>query len=100
MVDNNFLISDSTLICTLTVGQFKELLTKQEASNIEPQPPKRYIYGLKGIRELLHCSHATAQKLKDTILKPAVMQSNRKIVVDEAMALELMKGRGRACYGR
>ena len=50
---------------------------------------KQYVYGLKGIRELCHVSHTTAQKLKDGILKPAVRQCGRKIIVDAEMALDL-----------
>jgi hypothetical protein len=58
----------------------------------DPQPAdytKGYVYGLKGIRRLFNVSHATAQRYKDTFLKPAVRQNGRKIVVDAAKALEL-----------
>lgn len=58
-----------------------------------PASPPRYVYGLRGIRELFNVSHATAQKLKDGILKPAVRQCGRKIVVDAGMAMELFNGR-------
>lgn len=60
-----------------------------------PTTQKRYVYGLRGICELLSCSHATAQKLKDGVLKPAVKQYGRKIVVDEAMALQLFNSERR-----
>lgn len=50
---------------------------------------KNYVYGLRGIRDLFNVSHVTAQKYKDTFLKPAVMQRGRKIVVDADMAIEL-----------
>ncbi|MFI3293661.1 MAG: DUF3853 family protein [Rikenellaceae bacterium] len=89
-------ISDATPVAMLTVGQLKELFTlNREVSPIETQPPKRYIYGLGGIRKLCDCSHGTAQKLKDTILQPAVSQVGRKIIVDVDMAMELLKGRGK-----
>ncbi|RGU34490.1 DUF3853 family protein, partial [Alistipes indistinctus] len=39
--------------------------------------------------KLFGVSHATAQRYKDTFLKPAVRQNGRKIVVDVAKALEL-----------
>jgi hypothetical protein len=40
-------------------------------------------------------SHATAQKLKDTVLAPAVKQYGRKIVVDARMAMQLFQNRKR-----
>lgn len=48
-----------------------------------------YVYGLRGIRELFKCSHVTAQRLKDTILAPAVIQCGRKIMIDRQKAVEL-----------
>lgn len=57
------------------------------------QPTKRYVYGLRGICELFQCSHAHAQKLKDGILRPAIKQVGRKIIVDADMAMELLEKR-------
>lgn len=54
---------------------------------------KRYVYGLRGIQGLFNVSHATAQKYKDGILKDAVYQSGRTIVVDADKALELFNSR-------
>ena len=54
-----------------------------------PVPGKRYIHGLRGIQELFNVSHVTAQRYKDGILKDAVYQSGRKIVVDADKAIEL-----------
>ena len=54
-----------------------------------PEPGKRYVYGLKGIQELFNVSHGTAQRYKDGIIKDAVFQSGRKIVVDADKAMEL-----------
>lgn len=95
MEKNGLYLSDATPMAMLTVGQFKELLSLREVSPIETQPPKRLVYGLGGIRKLFDCSHGTAQKLKDTILQPAVSQVGRKIIVDVDMAMELLKGRGK-----
>ena len=50
---------------------------------------KRYIYGLRGIRQLFNVSHATAQRYKDTIIKDAVLQNGRKIIIDADKAMEL-----------
>lgn len=58
-------------------------------SNEAESATTRYIYGLRGIRTLFGVSHATAQRLKDGILKPAVKQCGRKIIVDANLAMEL-----------
>lgn len=63
------------------------------ATDSVPSSGKRYVYGLKGIQELFNVSHGTAQKYKDGILKNAVFQSGRKIVVDVDKALELFNSR-------
>ncbi len=55
------------------------------------QPTKQYVYGLRGICELFQCSHAHAQKLKDGILRPAIKQVGRKIIVNVDMAMELIE---------
>ena len=71
--------------------QIKDLLQVQPKTEATPT----YIYGLAGIREMFGVSHATAQKLKDTVLAPAVKQYGRKIVVDARMAMELFANRNR-----
>lgn len=79
----------------LTLGDPLDALKGEDATNTQPVkketpvPGKRYVYGLKGIEELFNVSHATAQKFKDGILKDAVYQSGRTIVVDADKALEL-----------
>lgn len=55
--------------------------------------PKRYVYGLDGIRDLFHCSHKQAQHYKDNVIREAVSQNGRKIVVDADYALELFNQR-------
>ena len=90
-----------TPVCMMTGAEFIELqrmALKEQERIVEHQAisttEKRYVYGLRGIRELFNVSHATAQKLKDGILSPAVKQYGRKIVVDEEMALQLFAKRG------
>ena len=87
-------ITGETPIAALTVSQFVDLLDKHKSAPAAPSAPARnytqgYAYGLKGIRKLFGVSHATAQRYKDTFLKPAIRQNGRKIVVDVAKALEL-----------
>lgn len=87
-------VTKETPIAALTVSQLTELLEKDKAPSMiqAPQPvdyTKGYVYGLKGIRQLFGVSHATAQRYKDSFLKPAVRQNGRKIVVEVSKALEL-----------
>ena len=82
-------------ISILTTGELMEVLetvlnSRQNASNTE-YCPKNLIYGIKGIEKLFSVSHKTAQQYKDTLLKPAVMQNGRKIVVDADLAMDLFK---------
>lgn len=86
----------------MTKEQMKELVSDAVRSAVElmrtapkdgPRSSKRYIYGLRGIRDLFNVSHATAQHYKDTFLAPAVMQRGRKIVVDADKAVELYNNR-------
>jgi len=90
-------ISDNTPIFHLTVGQFKELLEQDKPKGVIAQfdtTQKKHVYGLKGIRDLFNVSHATAQKYKDGILKDAVTQFGRKIIVDVEKAHELFAAKG------
>jgi hypothetical protein len=90
-------LNGTTIIC-LTGEQLKEFaletakaamaLAKGEAGKT-PESAKRYVYGLRGIRELFNVSHVTAQQYKNTFLAEAVMQRGRKIVVDADKAMEL-----------
>ncbi len=90
------LFDDTTPIAALTVADLKRLIL--ELRNDAPAAPKkadnrRYVYGLQGIQDLFGCSHATAQRYKDTILKDAIIQNGRKIVIDVEMAMKLFNER-------
>ena len=101
MVYSNY--TEATPLAMLTVGQFKEVMAnampQQIKEMLREQPTTEttpnYIYGLAGIRQMFGVSHTTAQKLKDTILAPAVKQCGRKIVVDARLAMELFANRNR-----
>jgi len=89
------LINSNTPLSFLTVGQFLELLNsekKPETVTIS-ETSKRLVYGLHGIRNLFNVSHATAQRYKDTVIKDAVSQNGRKIIVDADKALELFNAK-------
>lgn len=99
---NTLNITDQTPLGALTVGQFKQFF-KPEPIQEEVQPEvemsEKYVYGLKGIRELFNVSHVTAQRYKDTFLSEAIIQHGRKIVVDKEKALKLFAKKG-GCYGK
>ena len=85
-------VTNETPIAMLTLGQLKEALKEcQPAPGPQPEtdPAKKYVYGLKGIRALFGVSHATAQRYKDTVIRDAVRQNGRKIIVDAEKAVEL-----------
>lgn len=90
------IITKETPIAALTVGQFEELFLQQkqnEVKDVKPDSDKRYVYGIRGIAKLLGCSTVTAQRYKNTFLKPAVCQRGRVIVTDAEKAIELFNSR-------
>lgn len=91
---------EQTQVAVMTPEQLREFATTVARETIaqtsdtaatETDPGKRYVYGLRGIRELFHVSHPTAQRYKNTFLAPAVTQRGRKIITDVAKAMELYK---------
>lgn len=97
---NEIQIPDSQIVVSLTAGQLRSLLRECLAENSQNNvvEEKHYVYGLRGIQTLLNCSHTQAQRYKDTVLKDAVMQNGRKIVVDADKALELFNNRKNSCF--
>lgn len=87
-------INDQTPIVMLTVGQLKELLLglPKEEPVQNDYTERKYVFGLKGIRDEFNVSHTTAHKYKNTILKDAVIQNGRKIIVDVEKARLLFAG--------
>lgn len=88
-------ISLNTPLSFLTVGDFMELLNgaEKQATKVELHDEKKYVYGILGIRKLFSVSHATACRYKETVIKDAVMQNGRKIIVDSDKALELFNAK-------
>lgn len=84
----------------LTGEEFLNLLNDYsigEAAEPEKETPKRknlprYVYGIRGIANLLDCSISTANRIKKKgILDNAIIQQGRTIMVDVDRALELLK---------
>ena len=93
-----FQVTDDTPVAMMTAGQLKEylgltpdLMKKIQAidDRSSSETPKRYVHGVSGIKGLFNCSYPTAHKLKETIIKPAVKQQGRVIIVDADLALKL-----------
>lgn len=86
------IITKQTPIAALTVGQFEELfLQRVNKTDVQEQTDdeKHYVYGIRGIAQLFGCSLPTAQRYKDSFLKPAVYQRGRVIVTDVVKAMKL-----------
>lgn len=85
-------VTNETPIAMLTVGQLREVLKSEENPSVQimqSNPDRKYVYGLAGVRKLFNCSHATAYKYKESIIRDAVRQVGRKIIVDADKAMEL-----------
>ena len=72
--------------------------TKNTVQNLESSPisentlHKKYVYGIRGIANLLNCSIAKANRIKKKgIIDEAIIQEGRSIMVDVELALKLIK---------
>lgn len=85
------LYDDTTPIAALTVADFRQLIRETTAASVtnDTRIPVRYVYGLRGIQQLFGVSHKTAQEYKGGLIKDAVRQNGRKIIVDADFAVEL-----------
>ena len=85
------LYDDTTPIAALTVADLRQLIRETSATSVtnSSRTSGHYVYGLRGIQQLFGVSHKTAQEYKDGLIKDAVRQNGRKIVVDADLALEL-----------
>lgn len=72
MIEIERRFSDDTRLIDLTVGDLKELITNL-ISKIKQIEEKRYVYGLQGLADLLHCTKRYASKIKSSgILDEAI----------------------------
>ncbi len=96
-------ITPETPIIQMTAGQLADYLNTHAApaqpgaaagaQAAQLDTPRRYVYGIKGIMQLFGVSNVTAQRYKNGIIREAVSQNGRIIVVDADRALELFKER-------
>lgn len=67
-------------------------LLEEDEPHTDCSPQKHYIYGMKGLAQLLGCSLSTAARIKKSgVLAPAIHQTGKIIVVDADLALDLMR---------
>ena len=70
--------------------ELQRLAAPQKVESAEAQEP-RLVYGLRGLRELLGCSHTTANKIKhDPRLRGCYSQAGKKIVFDADKVLKAL----------
>ncbi len=80
-------INNDTPLAMMTLGQLREALSQSSARTQEPN--KKYVYGIEGICSLFNVRRNTAINYKNTIIKDAVFQRGRKIMVDANKAIQL-----------
>lgn len=89
--------ADVRPVWTLTVEELVKAIESSIGQNTVrspvAHPSAQYIYGLDGIRKEFGVGHNTAQRLKDTVLKDAVLQAGPgcKIIIDLEMARNLYR---------
>ncbi|MRJ09692.1 DUF3853 family protein [Ornithobacterium rhinotracheale] len=81
-----------TPITDLSVGELIDIINQKKVTPTPPKIEKKYVYGLKGLADLLGCSKTHAFKLKQSgIFDKAIIQNGKKIIVDAELALKLFK---------
>lgn len=73
--------------------QCRSMVQDQQIVSIsENSLNKKYVYGIRGIANLLNCSIAKANRIKKRgIIDEAIIQEGRSIMVDVELALSLIK---------
>lgn len=80
----------NTKIADLTIGQLLEIMKMQTV----PQQADEYLYSISELADYLHCSKATAQKIKSSgQINKAVSQTGRKFRINKRMLSELLRVR-------
>lgn len=81
-------VSSDTRVIDLTVGQLLEIQT----NNAKVKRSPVILTGMKEFAAFLKVSIATAHRIKKSgIIRPAVSQFNKTIIIDGYLALDLLK---------
>ncbi len=89
----------NTPLWQITLGDLLAVLDikieeKLQSEFVVDSREKEYVYGLKGLAELLGCSKNHASKLKKTgRFDDAIIQDGRRIIIDKEKLLEILKNR-------
>lgn len=88
-------INDNTRVIDLTLGDLLDIVETRVRQVLNGTMPKnteerKYVYGLKGLMNLLGCSKTTASRLKQSgKLDAAITQCGSLIIIDAEKALQL-----------
>jgi hypothetical protein len=82
------------LLWQMTGEELLHLIESSSTKKLEQSPvetsSKKYVYGLRGIAKILGVSTSTASRIKNEgIIKDAIIQNGRTIIVDAELALKL-----------
>ena len=84
-------------LLSLMRHEWEEETAAEESLAAKQAEHRHYVYGIRGIAELFHCSLPTANRIKKSgRIDKAITQVGRKIVIDAELALELA---GRKKFG-
>lgn len=89
-------IDRNTPIWQLTLGdvlqEFQKYMNPSKEVKQEVAEKKEYVYGIKGLANLIGCSKSHTARLKaQGIFDKAIIQRGRKLIIDKELALELFK---------
>lgn len=80
-------------VIDLTLGELIDAIDERirvAKKTEEPKNSKRFVYGLKGLANLLGCSKTTASRLKSSgRIDAAVTQVGALLIIDADLALKL-----------
>ena len=80
-------------VIDLTLGELLDAIDERITTKKKPEEPKdgkRFVYGLKGLANLLGCSKTTASRLKSSgRIDAAVTQVGALLIIDADLALRL-----------
>jgi len=92
-MDSNF--SKPVMLASLTVQEFLSMIKEvipESNEYVSSKEEKKYVYGLKGLADLLDVSYQTAYRIKKSgKLDKAIKQIGRKIIIDVDITMELLK---------
>lgn len=76
-------------------------LLEEDEPHTDCSPQKHFIYGMKGLAQLLGCSLSTANRIKKSgVLNAAIVQRGKIIVIDADLALDLLRTHNRRKYNK